>query len=138
MNTAIKPLLLALLLSGCATADVAQFADSGSTAAAFHYGFVEANPVLSGLPLGGIVAAKFAMTQAIKLTPQEVCEPGLFFFTLSGSAGALWNVALIAGAGPASLPVIAAIWAWQWDRWQEDAKTDCQTSHRFLTQGIMP
>jgi hypothetical protein len=122
----MKALLLALLLSGCATADYAQLADVGTTAVGFSQGFVEANPVLSGLPIAGIAVAKIGITQGFKLAPKEFCEPGLFVLTLSGSGAALWNIAVIAGSGPAAIPVIAGLWAWQWDNWQADAVKDCQ------------
>lgn len=130
----LKPLLLALLLSGCATADYAQLADVGSTAAAFHYGFIESNPVISGLPIAGIAAAKVVLNTGIKLTPKEVCEPGLFMSTLAGTGAALWNIALICGSAPAAIPIIAALWFVYWDEWQEAAVRDCEESHQFMAQ----
>lgn len=132
----INIFLLVILLSGCATADYAQFADSGTTAIAFHHGYVESNPVLSGLPIAGIVAVKFGLTQVIKSTPKDFCEPGLFIFTLAGSGAAIWNIALLAGCGPAAFPLIAGLWFWQWDNWRLDAKNDCVRSQEFIEQNF--
>ncbi len=119
-------LLSALLLTGCATADYAQLADVGTTAIALNSGFVEGNPVWGGAGWQVIAAVKIGATQAIKLTPQEVCEPGLFGLTVAGFGAALWNIGVMAGSGPAAIPVAAMLWAWQLDNWTQSAITDCQ------------
>ncbi len=124
-------LLSALLLSGCATADYAQMADVGTTAIALNSGFVEGNPVWGGAGWQVIAAVKIGATQAIKLTPQEVCEPGLFGLTVAGFGAALWNIGVMAGSGPAAIPVAAMLWAWQWDNWTQDSVNDCQKGGVF-------
>jgi hypothetical protein len=121
-------LLSALLLSGCATADYAQIADVGTTIVGIESGLgVEGNPVWGGASWPVIAAVKIGVTQAIKLTPKEVCEPGLFGLTIMGSGAALWNIGVIAGCGPAAIPVIIGLWWWQWDNWQTEAINDCKT-----------
>ncbi len=124
-------LLSALLLTGCATADYAQLADVGTTAIALNSGFVEGNPVWGGAGWQVIAAVKIGATQAIKLTPQEVCEPGLFGLTVAGFGAALWNIGVMAGSGPAAIPVAAMLWAWQWDNWTQDSVNDCQKGGVF-------
>lgn len=124
----MKALLLsALLLSGCATADYAQLADIGTTAMGIEGGFaVEGNPVWGGASWPVIAAVKIGVTQAVKLTPKEVCESGLFGLTVIGSGAALWNIGVIAGSGPAAIPFAIGLWIWRWDDWQADAIVDCQ------------
>ncbi len=119
-------LLSALLLSGCATADYAQMADVGTTAIALNSGFVEGNPVWGGAGWPVIAAVKMGATQAIKLAPSEVCEPGLFGLTVAGFGAALWNIGVIAGCGPAAIPFIIGLTWWQWDTWQASAIEDCK------------
>jgi hypothetical protein len=119
-------LLSALLLTGCATADYAQMADIGTTAIGLESGFVEGNPVWGGANWPVMAVVKIGVTQAVKLTPPEVCEPGLFWLTIAGSGAAIWNVGVIAGSGPAAIPVAIGLWWWQWDNWQADAVMDCQ------------
>jgi len=117
-----------LMLSGCATADYAQIADVGTTIVGIESGLgVEGNPVWGGSSWPVIAAVKIGVTQAIKLTPKEVCEPGLFGLTIMGSGAALWNIGVIAGCGPAAIPVIIGLWWWQWDNWQTEAINDCKT-----------
>lgn len=124
-------LLSALLLTGCATADYAQISDIGTTAIALNSGFVEGNPVWGGASWPVIAAVKIGATQAIKLTPQEVCEPGLFGLTVAGFGAALWNIGVIAGCGPAAIPVIIGLTWWQWDAWQASAIADCKKPFFF-------
>lgn len=65
------PLLgLFLLLSGCATADFGQLADSATTAVALEAGFSEGNPILhwAGCPI--IAGAKLGVTQVAKVLPE--------------------------------------------------------------------
>jgi len=130
----MKSIILAiiLMLSGCATADYAQIADVGTTIVGIESGLgVEGNPVWGGSSWPVIAAVKIGVTQAIKLTPKEVCEPGLFGLTIMGSGAALWNIGVIAGCGPAAIPVIIGLWWWQWDNWQTEAINDCKTPFSF-------
>lgn len=121
-----------LMISGCATADYAQIADVGTTIVGIESGLgVEGNPVWGGSSWPVIAAVKIGVTQAIKLTPKEVCEPGLFGLTIMGSGAALWNIGVIAGCGPAAIPVIIGLWWWQWDNWQTEAINDCKTPFSF-------
>jgi len=121
-----------LMLSGCATADYAQIADVGTTIVGIESGLgVEGNPVWGGSSWPVIAAVKIGVTQAIKLTPKEVCEPGLFGLTIMGSGAALWNIGVIAGCGPAAIPVVIGLWWWQWDNWQTEAINDCKTPFSF-------
>ena len=124
----MKALLLScLLLTGCATADYAQMADVTTTAVFMETGLgVEGNPVWGGASWPVIAVVKIGVTQAVKLTPKEFCEPGLLSLTLAGSGAALWNIGVIAGSGPAALPVVAGLWWWQWDNWDKAAVRDCQ------------
>jgi len=73
---ALVAILLSLIL-GCAHADRAQLADGAMTWVGLSSGFVEANPLLSGLSGPAILAVKVGVTQVVKQTPNEVCEPGL-------------------------------------------------------------
>ena len=130
----MKPFIIAIILalSGCATADYAQIADVGTTIVGIESGLgVEGNPVWGGASWPVIAAVKIGVTQAIKLTPKEVCEPGLFGLTIMGSGAALWNIGVIAGCGPAAIPVIIGLWWWQWDNWQTEAINDCKTPFSF-------
>ena len=120
-------LALTLALTGCATADYAQMADVATTAIGIESGLgVEGNPVWGGASWPVIAVVKIGVTQAVKLTPKEFCEPGLLSLTLAGSGAALWNIGVIAGSGPAALPVVAGLWWWQWDNWNKAAVRDCQ------------
>ena len=120
-------LALTLALTGCATADYAQMADVATTAIGIESGLgVEGNPVWGGASWPVIAVVKIGVTQAVKLTPKEFCEPGLLSLTLAGSGAALWNIGVIAGSGPASLPIVAGLWRWQWDNWNKAAVRDCQ------------
>ena len=78
-------LVLVGSLAGCAHADYGQLADSATTAVALsRAGFAEGNPLLSGLDWPEIAAAKLVITQAVKLTPEPICEPGLMGLTVFG------------------------------------------------------
>lgn len=121
----IIPLLLTVILTACSWADRAQIADATTTAIAINSGYAEANPVLGGLSAPAIAAVKIGATQLVKLTPTEICEPGLTVLTVGGFAGALWNIGVLAGSGPAAIPfVIGLTWA-AWDDWRADAKATC-------------
>jgi len=39
---------------------------------------------------------------------------------------ALWNIGVMAGSGPAALPIVAGLWWWQWENWNQAAIDDCQ------------
>jgi len=121
-------LLSALLLSGCATADYAQLADIGTTAIGIESGLAtEGNIVWGGASWPVIAVVKIGVTQVVKQTPKEFCEPGLMSLTVAGSGAALWNIGVIAGSGPAAIPAILGLWWWQWDNWQTEAINDCKT-----------
>ena len=124
MRFALISALLSLLL-GCAHADRAQIADGATTWVALSNGFVEANPLLSGLSGPAILAVKIGATQAVKQTPNEVCEPGLLGLTVAGYGAAVWNIGVMAGSGPAAIPVALGLALWQWDDWAMDARDTC-------------
>lgn len=124
MRFALIAVLLILLL-GCAHADRAQIADGATTWVALSSGFSEANPLLSGLSGPAILAVKIGVTQAVKQTPAEICEPGLLGLTVSGYSLALWNIGVMAGSGPAAIPVALALALWQWEAWVVDARDTC-------------
>ncbi len=113
-------------LAGCAHADYGQLADSATTAVALsRAGFAEGNPLLSGLDWPEIAAAKLVITQAVKLTPEPICEPGLMGLTVFGYNAAVWNVAVLAGSGPAALPFMLLLTGWGWEWWRADAQRTC-------------
>lgn len=133
MKTSSPTLALVALLSvsGCSWADRAQIADATTTAIALNSGYAEANPVLGGLSAPAIAAVKIGATQLVKLTPPEICEPGLTVLTVGGFAGALWNIGVMAGSGLAAIPfVIGLTWA-AWDDWRADAKATCADPWNF-------
>ena len=112
---------------GCATADYAQLADVTTTAVFMETGLgVEGNPVWGGANWPVMIVVKLGVNEAIKHTPTETCEPLLMFSTMLGSGAALWNIGIMAGSGPAAIPVAAMLWAWQWDNWTQDSVNDCQ------------
>ena len=124
----IRSVLVAVLLSlilGCAHADRAQLADGATTWVALSSGFAEANPLLSSLSGPVILAVKVGVTQVVKQTPNEVCEPGLLGLTVAGYGAALWNIGVMAGSGPAAIPVALALALWQWDSLAVDARDTC-------------
>lgn len=124
IRSALVAALLALLL-GCAHADRAQIADGATTWVALSNGFAEANPLLSGLSGPAILAVKVGVTQVVKQTPNEVCEPGLLGLTVAGYGAAAWNIGVMAGSGPAAIPVALGLALWQWDSWALDARDTC-------------
>lgn len=130
----IRFALVAVLLSlimGCAHADRAQLADGVTTWVALSNGFAEANPLLSGLSGPAILAVKVGVTQAVKQTPNEVCEPGLLGLTVAGYGAALWNIGVMAGSGPAALPLIVVGGGFFWDAFVADAKATCADPWAF-------
>ena len=120
-------LLLGLgLLGGCAHADYGQLADSATTAVALsQVGFAEGNPLLTGLNWPEIAAVKIVATQAVKFTPPILCEPGLMALTITGYNAALWNLALLAGSGPAAIPFMVILTGIGWEVWWQDAQQTC-------------
>lgn len=113
-------------LAGCAHADYGQLADSATTAVGLsRAGFVEGNPLLTHMGWPGIAATKLAITQAVKLTPEPICEPGLMGLTVFGYNAAVWNVAVLAGSGPAALPFMLLLTGWGWEWWWADAQRTC-------------
>lgn len=127
MRFALISVLLSLLL-GCAHADRAQIADGATTWVALSNGFAEANPLLSGLSGPAILAVKVGVTQAVKQTPTTICEPGLMGLTVAGYGAAAWNIGVMAGSGPAAIPVVVVLTIWQLDNWKTDAKHSCGDS----------
>lgn len=125
MQMRLFPWLAAAFLAGCSHVDYAQLADSTTTAVGLSSGYVESNPVLSGLSWPYIAAVKIGATQAIKLTPPEICEPGLLGLTASGYGAALWNIGVMAGSGLAAIPIVMGLTVWQWENWTADARTTC-------------
>ena len=119
-------LILALLLSGCATVDKAQLADGATTWYAFSQGFSEANPFLNGLSGPEIIVVKLALTQAVKLTPDAFCVPATQSLTITGFGAALWNLAVVAGSGWAAIPVIAILTWTYWTPWWQEAESVCE------------
>lgn len=117
--------VLLIPLLGCAHADRAQLADGATTWVALSNGFAEANPLLFGLSGPAILAVKVGVTQAAKQTPNEICEPGLLGLTVSGYSLALWNIGVMAGSGPAAIPVALGLALWQWEDWAVDARDTC-------------
>lgn len=125
-------LALSALLGGCALADYGQLSDSATTAVALsREGFAEGNPLLSGMSWPWIAATKIAVTQAVKLTPPEICEPGLTGLTLGGFGAALWNIGVMAGSGPAAIPIILVGGWFLFDPAVDDAKKTCADPWAF-------
>ena len=119
-------LVLISSLAGCAHADYGQLADSATTAVALsRAGFAEGNPLLTHMGWPGIAATKLAITQAVKLTPEPICEPGLMGLTVFGYNAAVWNIAVLAGSGPAALPFMLLLTGWGWEWWWADAQRTC-------------
>lgn len=121
-----------LLLSGCATADYAQLADSWTTAIALESGFSERNPVFHGAGWPVIAGAKLGITQLVKLTPEPFCSAGLLSLTVAGIGAAAWNVGVMLGCGLAALPFAGAIIVNEWKSWQNDSVTDCVKAKSWL------
>ena len=121
----LKYVLLAGALSGCAHADWGQLSDSATTAVALNSGFAEGNPLLSGASWPVIAGVKVALTQAVKLTPPAICEPGLMGFAVFGYGAALWNLGVLAGSGPAALPFAVGLAIWQGPVWLDDSRIVC-------------
>jgi hypothetical protein len=124
-------LVLVLLLVGCASVDRAQIADGGTTWVALSKGYVEGNPVLSGLSGPEILAVKLIATQAAKMTPMAFCWPFTFGATATGFGLALWNAGVMLGSGPAALPLVAGLWWWRWDAWRAETTEVCERGLDF-------
>ena len=128
---AVALVLAAGLLTGCATADMAQLADGATTWYGLNAGYAEANPLLDGLSGPQVIAVKLAAVQAAKLTPKEFCEPALYWFSAQGFSLALWNLGVFAGSGPAAIPIIAGAWYLLHDAWRENAEQTCAHPFEF-------
>lgn len=115
-----------LLMLGCATADRGQLADIGTTALGMRNGFVEGNPVFESLNIAQIAGIKLVVTQAVKFTPEPICVPGLWGLSAGGYGLSLWNIGVMAGSGPASIPVIIGLLWWQWDDWLISSQATCK------------
>lgn len=130
MKTAIRPLIIALALclaSGCATADKAQYADDIITVYAIKgLGGYKEGWLLKFLPLPGIIATKFAVTQGMKFAPPEICQPGLLGLTAVGFGAFFLNAAtIITGTPWAGIPFILLMGIKDWEDWQADAIATC-------------
>lgn len=106
-------------------------ADIGTTALAIRDGFVEGNPILSGLNVPQIAAVKIGITQAFKFAPNDFCYPGLWGLTAAGYGAALWNIGVMLGSGPAALPVIIGLFWWQYDDWYRSSVRSCNDPWHF-------
>lgn len=127
-------LLGLLLLSGCATADFGQLADSATTAVALEAGFSEGNPLFHGTSWPVIAGVKMGMTQVAKVLPEPYCSNALFGLTTTGFGAALWNFGVILGSGPAALPFVGVMLWHFWDEWQLDAQSDCAQVQVLMTE----
>lgn len=130
MKPAIRTLVIAMALclaSGCATVDKAQYADDFTTVAGIEvWGLQEGNPIFGDLSWPGIIAVKFAVTQGMKFTPPEVCQPGLLGLTAVGFGAFFLNAAtIITGAPWAGIPFILLMGIKDWEDWQADAIATC-------------
>ncbi len=118
-------LLPLVFLIGCSHADWGQLSDSATTAVALNSGFSEGNPLLSNASWPVIASVKVVLTQAVKLTPPEICEPGLTGLAVFGYGAALWNIGVLAGSGPAALPFAVGLAFWQGPMWFSDSQVVC-------------
>lgn len=123
--SAVLLVILVLWMTGCASVDRGQAADGLTTIIALEQGFSEANPVFDGLNGPAILAVKIAVTQVVKLTPEPICQPGLLGLTVTGYGAALWNIGVMAGSGPAAIPLMIGLTVWQWENWEKDAVKVC-------------
>lgn len=123
--SAVLLVILVLWMTGCAHVDRAQGLDGVTTIIALENGFTEANPLFGGLNGPAIFAVKMAVTQAVKLTPEPICQPGLLGLTVTGYGAALWNIGVMAGSGVAVIPLIIGLTVWQWENWEKDAVKVC-------------
>lgn len=137
MTRSPLPLLaLSAALSGCATADYGQLADSATTAVALSNGYSEANPLLDGMSWPWIAVTKLAVTQVVKLTPLEICEPGLTGLALGGFGAAIWNIGVMAGSGPAAIPIILVGGWFLFDPAVANSKQTCADPWAFWREVI--
>lgn len=114
-----------LLLSGCATADFGQLADSATTAIGLEAGFSEGNPLFHGPSWPVIASVKLGVTQVAKVLPEPYCSGALFGLTATGFGAAIWNFGVMLGSGPAALPFVGAMLFHFWEPWRMDAVQDC-------------
>lgn len=122
----LKSLIVSVgLLSGCATADWAQMADSATTAIALEQGFSEGNILWGNANWPVITAVKLGVTQGAKLLPEPYCQGGLMGLTVTGFGAAIWNVGVLLGSGPAALPFMLLLTGWGWEVWWQDAQQTC-------------
>jgi hypothetical protein len=134
----IAVLLASVITLGCATADRGQGADVLSTYVAFQQGFSEGNPLMSHLSIPQMTAVKLGVTQAIKFLPEAYCTSGLWVFTGLGYGATVWNVGVMLGSGPASIPLIVGLWWWQWDDWKDSSHRTCQDPWHFEPPTFLP
>jgi len=134
----VAALLASTITLGCATADRGQGADVLSTYAAFQQGFSEGNPFMSHLSIPQMAAVKLGLTQAVKFLPDPYCTSGLWALTGVGYSAAIWNVGVIAGSGPAAIPLVIGMWWWQWDDWRDSSYRTCQDPWHFEPPTFLP
>ena len=123
--SAVLLVIFILWMTGCAHVDRAQSADGLTTIVALKNGFTEANPLFGSMNGPAIFAVKMAVTQAVKLTPEPICQPGLLGLTVTGYGAALWNIGVMAGSGPTAIPLIIGLTIWQWENWEKSAVQTC-------------
>lgn len=132
ITRSVVALFIVCLLSGCATADFAQTADSATTAIALQSGFSEGNPIFHGAAWPIIAGVKLGVTQVAKTLPDPYCEAALFGLTVGGFGAAIWNIGVLAGSCAAAIPVIAISTLVLWDTWSKHAKRDCVDAKNFI------
>ena len=103
-----------------------QAADVGSTAAALSSGLAEANALVAGAGLPVAAAVKIGGTAIAHHSSYPACRDALPALGSLGWGATLWNVGMIAGAGPvAAVPAVAtAVAAWRQDRFWECVPSD--------------
>lgn len=130
----MKALLILLILlapsswARASEADFAQLVDAGTTFVGVEFmGKVEGNALLGWANGWQILGIKVAMTQGVKLTPDEFCQSGLVGLTGAGYAAGLWNVAVLTGSsGWFVPPLFVVLVVWRWDYWVKDAEATCK------------
>lgn len=129
MKKKFKQLLAGLgILSivSCSTMERGQLADVGTTYIAFERGFVEGNPILSGLSIAEIFAVKFVVTESIRwFVPEPVCTPTSWTASFIGYGAASWNVGVMAGSGPIGVGLYLIAAYLLKDNWIASARYSC-------------
>ena len=128
-------IFLCSYLSGCAylsQADYAQSADIATTAIALSQDDLnEVNPIWGDMNWPVMAVAKLGLVQIVKQTPEPYCTPGLMGLTVAGYGAALWNLGVMAGSGPAAIPVAVALLGWQWEYLVQESSMTCIVKKRL-------